>query len=146
MNDIKALAHARRMKEVDVEIEGEAYTFSLIVPVGLEAIEMRQETARLFRRIEELDGLRDSYADRPMDDYEVQLVSEKAEEVERQVIVFAVKWLAKTCSQCIDMREEEVANILRMAGNTNNPLIQALLELAIATNSPSEEGLGDLPF
>ena len=146
MSDIKALANAKRVKKVDVEIEGEDYTFSLIVPVGLEAIEMRQETARLFRRMEELDGLRDSYADRPMDDYEVQLVSEKAEEVERQVTVFAVKWLAKTCSQCIDMREEEVANILRMAGNVNNPLIQALLELAIATNSPTEGGLGDLPF
>ena len=146
MSDIKALANAKRVKKVHLDIEGEDYTFSLVVPVGLEAIDMRQETSRLFRRMEELDGLRESFADRPMDDQEVQLVAGKAEEVEREVITFSVKWLSKTCSQCIDMREEEVANILRMAGNVNNPLIQALLELALATNRPSEEGLGDLPF
>ena len=128
-----------------MEIEGETFTFSLVVPVFMKAVEMREEAGKLFRVLAELDSLKEAYADQVVDEHEAKLVSNKANEVEVAVLRFTVKWLKETCSQCTDMTEEHVANILRMAGN-DSPLVAALMELAVATNNPAVEGLGDLPF
>ena len=136
MSDLTALANAKRVKTVEVEIDGEDYTFSLIVPVFMKAVELREEAGKLFRLLAELDNLREAFGDKVMDEHETKVVADKAREV---------KWLRETCTECANMSDDQVANVLRMAGN-NSPLVAALMELAIATNSPAVEGLGDLPF
>ena len=148
MSDIEALANAKRIKHVKAEVEDQTYVFTLTVPVGLDAVDFRNETMDVFRLMREADSLRESLEpDRVYepDAPEVTVVREKVDEVERAVLTYSIRWLRRTCTQCEDMDEEGIANILRLTGE-KGPLVAALLETATATRDPAQEGLGDIPF
>lgn len=174
MSDIKALARAKRLRRVQVEVDGETYDFNFVVPVFKQALALREDVSHVVGKLEELDGLRKSFDLVPpdRDEYEndasyadamdvfnagaakalkdnpeaVQLIADKNDEVEKAVLDFNVEWLPKVCTDMKDMDEEEVANVVRLTGGNANPLTTELINLVTAHAFPTQEGLGDLPF
>ena len=166
------LAKAARVKRVTfVDAFGDEHTAHLRVPVGLEAVDYLRAVQSVFEAHSELfslmQGLRLVPPDRSDYDTEgeyqhrlakveareqsladdeqnqLQAAAERASEVDAR---FVLEWLPRLCEELAGKTDDDVANVVRLSGGPNGPMVQALKDMPGNMGAADLDDLHALPF
>ena len=170
--DLKALARKNRVQKVCFEVAGEEYRLSFIVPVFLQALNFQEDYSTVVEKTLHVatvykdlqlampnreDAVDDKHYEQMQEEHIEHITSMSEDDKEqyvaclkhynRAILEFAVKWLPKVCEDFAGLSEDEIAAVVKQAGEgVGNPLIEGLARLNGNVESPNNEELDDLPF
>ena len=167
------MAAAKRVKTITIQdVDGNDVQVAMKVPVGLDAVEYVRDIRGIFRTANAVRQRRkDLGIDvRPRSDFDLdeaytqhlasavqaeqdlheddkQALLDLEDEGADTVRVFVMRWLPRLCDDLAQLDEDGLANVVKLTGGSNGPLVEGLMDMVTATaDATSDEGLDDLPF